>query len=76
MTDKDEIFNDERTLDLPPGYRTVKLKISPVQRYTNDTTDIDDVIKKVDEIIDFINLTEITVTGNDEFLDKFRKWMQ
>jgi len=66
------IFTDEKTLDLPPGYRTVKLKISEIE-YTGNVLSIE---KKINEIIDFINKTEITITGNDEFLEKFKDWIQ
>ena len=74
MTDKDEIFNDERILDLPPGYKTVKLQIKELE-WIPGQIPVSDMFDKLQEIIKFINLTEITVTGNEEFLQKFKDWI-
>jgi len=71
MTDKEEIFSDERSLELPPGYRTVKLQIQKLKEYSAMSPEY----KKINEIIDFINKTEITITGNEEFLEKFKDWI-
>jgi hypothetical protein len=70
------IFQDETTLELPPGYRTVKLAIPDLQGWNSGNDGIDDLAQKIKEIIRFINMQDISVTGNEEFLEQFKDWIQ
>jgi len=69
------VFTDETTLDLPPGYKTVKLQIASME-WTPGQIPVSEMFEKIKEIIKFINMQQITVTGNEEFLEQFKEWIQ